>query len=134
MTEPVAQKQNYYLDREGPQSREKSFNEGGQKLGGSPYRRSQQQQETFESRDQKPTDGAHLDYRISSGKSLRKKERLNDDSQNQRFQQVPVADAGAGEGPKPSKNYQTFNEEDSNQQQPQPPYEGGHQLADENEM
>ena len=41
------------------------------------------------------------------------------------------ADAGDGGRGRPLKNYQTFNEEESSQQQPQPPYEGGHQSMEE---
>lgn len=86
MTEPAAPKQNYYLDREAPQHREKSLKEGGQKLGGSPYRRSQQQQQdSYESKDQRASESGHLDYRISSGKSLRKKDRLPDDAEGQQY-------------------------------------------------
>ena len=134
MTEPAAPRQNYQLEREGPPGREEALKEGGQQLGGSPYREGRQQQESYESKDQKPADGAHLDYRISSGKSLRKNDRADEESERQHIQQVPLSDAGADPGSKPSKNYQTFNEEDSSQQQPQPPYEGGQQLVDGSDM
>lgn len=46
---------------------------------------------------------------------------------------MPEGDSGADDEAKPSKNYQTFNEEESSQQ-PQPPYEGGHQVTDESGM
>lgn len=57
--------------------------------------------ESFEAREQERADGGRLDYRISSGKSLKKRDRRNEMEKEE------------GAKGRPLKNYQTFNEEES---------------------
>ena len=57
--------------------------------------------ESFEAREQERAEGGRLDYRISSGKSLKKRDRLMEKEE--------------GAKGRPLKNYQTFNEEERSQ-------------------